>query len=559
MFENNEPQIRLCIQITPAALSNIKLVLPAKMTCAEFIHHLNIAHPNICPDLVEKICNKQVVLMMGDSIFPSHDNIMTIAEFFQVTPKILSNADIADVRNYSSVFLLASTLASEDTIKSINEYGLQLKKQNEYPDVSQRMAELAELAEREANNKQKNNANNSYYCTHNIHLTSWRDSAIQNAQPTEGLSTICDEENKKQDPYIPIPAPFAIPFLGLSGVFKTIAAPSKPTNNFVWLNQQQSPSLLSPEEKILERELLVLLRKSQSQDNEEELADLEYEEKKQQRRFSQTGVRAKDLNDDEIRSAHNKKLLKALRDSSKAQIESLLKSAPAQWRLNHFDGSLKHKEKLLGLAASNGKLEDVKILVEEMGVAVTHKGNRKIPLHCAAKNGHSHVVEYLITKCPENIDKRDGYGVTSLFSAVEEEHSKVVQLLVDNGANIFVKVYHKNKHTPYSKAKEIGNQKIIDIFMSALKKEQKQDSADLSEEFQEKSSKRKRAGAYKRKRKYNAVLFPSVSEADTPSNNNKEKIGEHDPNEKTLLENETVVEALEKETQEPVVKKTRFR
>ncbi|EQC26386.1 hypothetical protein SDRG_15797, partial [Saprolegnia diclina VS20] len=93
------------------------------------------------------------------------------------------------------------------------------------------------------------------------------------------------------------------------------------------------------------------------------------------------------------------------------------------------------KEEELRVAASGGRLDDVKRLVEKEGVNPNYNNGRALCF--AACNGHTTVVDYLLKK---NVSTEGRYGGdTPLIDAAQCNHLEVVRLLLDANADLNAK------------------------------------------------------------------------------------------------------------------------
>ena len=83
---------------------------------------------------------------------------------------------------------------------------------------------------------------------------------------------------------------------------------------------------------------------------------------------------------------------------------------------------------LIHVAARNGTLDDVRILVVN-GADINKPGELSMTaLHYAAMRGHSKVVEFLLSKGASNT-ARDDFGQTALKVALNGSHHDVIELL----------------------------------------------------------------------------------------------------------------------------------
>jgi lysophospholipase len=104
---------------------------------------------------------------------------------------------------------------------------------------------------------------------------------------------------------------------------------------------------------------------------------------------------------------------------------------------------------LLCSAAGANDLGGLNLLVESMGElmnlnCVDYDG--RVPLHVACREGHLHIVEYLLLH-GAGIHVRDRSGHTPLFEAVVEKRASIVKILRDAGAHLAES--EKNDMGPY--------------------------------------------------------------------------------------------------------------
>jgi ankyrin repeat protein len=87
-------------------------------------------------------------------------------------------------------------------------------------------------------------------------------------------------------------------------------------------------------------------------------------------------------------------------------------------------------------ASSNGHTEVVKALLAAKDINVNQAGNKgETPLLIASKNGHTKVVKALLAAKDINVNKTDVFGQPPLDWATENNHTEIIQLLKDAGAN----------------------------------------------------------------------------------------------------------------------------
>jgi ankyrin repeat protein/imidazolonepropionase-like amidohydrolase len=109
----------------------------------------------------------------------------------------------------------------------------------------------------------------------------------------------------------------------------------------------------------------------------------------------------------------------------RAALQKMLAQVEAQAEAEH-----------LHLAAANGEIERVKLLISE-GADVNAKNNEGLtPLHCAARAGHKEIVGLLLAHGADvNIGGAD-YNRTAAEFAMWSNHTEIVQLLISKGADI---------------------------------------------------------------------------------------------------------------------------
>jgi hypothetical protein len=119
-------------------------------------------------------------------------------------------------------------------------------------------------------------------------------------------------------------------------------------------------------------------------------------------------------------------------------------------------------EVLLNSAASNGDVEQVKLLIVE-GTNVDAILFGQTPLHLAVYNGHKSVAELLIVN-GANINAQDENGWTPLHSAASNGHKSIVELLIANGANI--NTQNESGRTPLHLAVYNGHKSIAELLIA---------------------------------------------------------------------------------------------
>ncbi len=104
-------------------------------------------------------------------------------------------------------------------------------------------------------------------------------------------------------------------------------------------------------------------------------------------------------------------------------------------------------------AATSSIGPDAISLLKKYGACVnfSHPYNGMTPLHLAAYNGKSSVVEYLLNQEDIVINPRDNEGATPLISAAFWGYWKIVKMLVDAGAKKDFKDKHDRSALDYAK------------------------------------------------------------------------------------------------------------
>merc|ERR1719510_675057 len=135
------------------------------------------------------------------------------------------------------------------------------------------------------------------------------------------------------------------------------------------------------------------------------------------------------------------------------------------------------REERLWNAAYAGNLAEVKQLLQFTFVDPTPKYGRcrigTTPLIAAAFKGHKDVVQLLLDNNAD-IDHRDSNVKTALMFAAWKGHKDVIQVLLDNGAN----VNHQDKkgYTALMKAAQYGHKEVVQLLLDNGANIDKQDS-----------------------------------------------------------------------------------
>jgi ankyrin repeat protein len=130
-----------------------------------------------------------------------------------------------------------------------------------------------------------------------------------------------------------------------------------------------------------------------------------------------------------------------------------------------FDKTNKVGETPLMMAALNGLMPIVKLLVDDKEVEINKTG--WTPLHYAASMGRDEVVKYLVDHAAY-IDAESPNGTTPLMMAVRGGHITTVKLLLDEGADMRLK--NQQNMTAIDFAKRYDKQEILDGLMARMQK-----------------------------------------------------------------------------------------
>ncbi len=82
-------------------------------------------------------------------------------------------------------------------------------------------------------------------------------------------------------------------------------------------------------------------------------------------------------------------------------------------------------------------------------------------MYVAAQNGHLETVRLLVDQ-GAGLELQSNEGVTPLYIAAQKGHLETVRLLVGEGANV---KHQFNCSTPLDIAKKYGHQKVVDFFL----------------------------------------------------------------------------------------------
>ena len=116
----------------------------------------------------------------------------------------------------------------------------------------------------------------------------------------------------------------------------------------------------------------------------------------------------------------------------------------------HVGCQLSHGAPLAAMAATSGRFEICKLIVENVGNKCTKDGDDKIPLHHAAENGSLEICELLWEQCEEK-NVPDIFGRTPLHYAAKHGHLDVYNFILANVDD--KKPLDNDGHTPIAYAK----------------------------------------------------------------------------------------------------------
>ncbi|MFK8115513.1 MAG: ankyrin repeat domain-containing protein [Rubripirellula sp.] len=147
--------------------------------------------------------------------------------------------------------------------------------------------------------------------------------------------------------------------------------------------------------------------------------------------------------------------------AEKGRVEKIQEAISAGVDVDGVDGSSQFGA--LHLAAHEGHLPVVKLLLQNKATVDLLGQNDLTPLHLAAYNGHTDVVALLI-KSGAKVDPRDREGKTPLLHACTGPFEKSVKLLVESGADINVKESTES-FTPLMTAAGLGEIEVVKVLL----------------------------------------------------------------------------------------------
>jgi cytohesin len=195
---------------------------------------------------------------------------------------------------------------------------------------------------------------------------------------------------------------------------------------------------------------------------------------------------------------HTQVIFQAIEADDPARLAELLDRDPALVHARHADPELHHWT-TLQFAAARGRLEACRLLVQRGAEVYTNPMNTYPPVIQAAWNGHQPVVDFFLREIPDRADGTNGLGVAINLAAREgwtelvrrhiaadplsvhqrgwigdaplhwpchNGHVRIVELLLDAGANIHA--VDARGMTALDHAAERGLQRISEVLRARL-------------------------------------------------------------------------------------------
>lgn len=133
-------------------------------------------------------------------------------------------------------------------------------------------------------------------------------------------------------------------------------------------------------------------------------------------------------------------------------------------------------ENLLHMIATDGEVLLLKELLEDTDINTVNSSHETL-LHVAAENGHLPIVELLIRK-GARLDLQDNKGHTALHGAASRGHTEIVRALIQAGAPIYT--LDLQGKTPVHLAAENGHLNSVEVL---VKEEAKQSESHIQDMF----------------------------------------------------------------------------